>query len=71
MAKTIKLKTKLIGSAGSLYDLLKQTIEHFYGSSITFTKEENGTYSVSNANGNMPDKIVRKKGNRWRLERVL
>ena len=60
------MKTKLIGSAGSLEALTKLTSEYFCGSTIVLNL--NG--SVSNSKGPIQGLRWIKKGARFRLERI-
>ena len=61
-------KYKLVGSAGSLEQLLKKTITHFCGSSIVFCKIDEDNWSVYNSKGRILSARVVKKGRRYRLE---
>ena len=62
-------KYKLVGSAGSLEQLLAKTIKYFCGSSIVFCKDEDeDNWSVYNSKGRILSARVVKKGARYRLE---
>lgn len=63
-----KDKYKLVGSAGSLEQLLDKTTKYFCGSSIVFCQIDEDNWNVYNAKGRILSVRVARKGKRYRLE---
>ena len=63
-----KGKYRLVGSAGSLEDLIDLISKKFYSKNISVQQVNEKQWDVCNANGLMEDARIVSKGKRFRFE---
>ncbi len=63
-------ESKLLGTSPTLERITSLISKYYYGSTITLTPNDDGTYDVHNLKGKIDGVRVVQKGNKFRFERM-